>query len=79
MTMNRPVKAKSNSSVLPPPAKKLKMREQDHQLIQDVHIHAHTDEGVTFDYDNSGFGLVTESTVTMAAADSPTTCQMKRP
>ena len=58
---------------------KLKMREVDHQLIQDVHIHAHTDEGVTFDYDNSGFGLVAESTVTMAAMDSPTTCEMKRP
>ena len=58
---------------------KLMMREKDHQLIQDVHIHAHTDEGVTFDYDNSGFGLVAESTVEMAAMDSPTTCEMERP
>lgn len=57
----------------------MKMRAQDHQLIQDVHIHAHTNEGVTFDYDNSGYGLVTESTVKMAAADSPTSCKMKRP
>ena len=55
------------------------MRAKDHQLIQDVHIHAHTNEGVTFDYDNSGYGLVTESTVKMAAADSATTCKMKRP
>lgn len=58
---------------------KLKMRAKDHQLIQDVHIHAHTDDGVTFDYDNSGYGLVVESTVDMAAMDSPTTCKMKRP
>jgi len=58
---------------------KLMMREKDHQLIQDVHIQAHTDEGVTFDYDNSGFGLVVESTVAMAAMDSPTTCKMDRP
>lgn len=55
------------------------MRPQDHQAIQDVHIHAHTDEGVTFDYDNSGYGLVTEATVKMAAMDSPTSCKMKRP
>lgn len=55
------------------------MRPQDHQLIQDVHIHAHTDEGVTFDFDHSGFGLVVESTVKMAAADSATSCKMKRP
>lgn len=55
------------------------MRPNDHQAIQDMHIHAHTDEGVTFDYDNSGFGLVTESTVKMAAMDSESSCKMKRP
>lgn len=58
---------------------KVFMRPQDHQAIQDLHIHAHTDEGVTFDYDNSGFGVVSESVVTMAAMDSATTCEMKRP
>ncbi|CAD0183925.1 Leucine-, isoleucine-, valine-, threonine-, and alanine-binding protein precursor [Ruegeria sp. THAF57] len=57
---------------------KLKMREIDHQIIQDVHIQAHTDD-VQFDYDNSGFGLKAEDTVTMAAADAATTCKMKRP
>jgi branched-chain amino acid transport system substrate-binding protein len=55
------------------------MRPQDHQLIQDVHIQAHTNDAVTFDYDNSGFGLVVEDTVTMAALDSDTTCEMRRP
>ncbi len=58
---------------------KLYMRPNDHQLIQDVHIMAHTDENVVVDYDNSGFGMVNESTVTMAAMDSPSTCNMKRP
>ena len=58
---------------------KVLMREIDHQLIQDVHIHAHTDEAITFDYDNSSFGLSVEDTVTMAAMDSATTCQMRRP
>lgn len=58
---------------------KLFMRPQDHQLIQDMHIQAHTNEGVTFTYDNSDYGVVVESTVKMASMDSPTTCEMKRP
>jgi len=58
---------------------KIQMRPQDHQAIQDVHVFAHTNEGVQFDYDNSGYGMVVESTVEMASADSPTTCKMKRP
>ena len=58
---------------------KVTMRADDHQLIQDVHIHAHTDEGLTFDFDNSGYGLLVESTVKDASADAPTTCKMERP
>ena len=58
---------------------KLMMRESDHQMIQDVHIHAHTNDGITFDFDNSSFGIKVDSTVEMAAADSATTCQMRRP
>ncbi|MEP6020205.1 MAG: branched-chain amino acid ABC transporter substrate-binding protein [Paracoccaceae bacterium] len=58
---------------------KILMRENDHQLIQDVHIHAHSNEGVTFDYDNSGYGLVVDSTVELAAMDSPSSCKMRRP
>ena len=58
---------------------KVFMRPNDHQAIQNVHISAHTDEGITFDMDNSGFGLITESTVEMAAMDSASTCEMKRP
>ncbi|MBD0864683.1 MAG: branched-chain amino acid ABC transporter substrate-binding protein [Rhodobacteraceae bacterium] len=57
----------------------LYMRPADHQLIQNIHIMAHTDEGVDIDYDNSGYGLVVESTVEMAAMDSDTTCKMRRP
>ena len=58
---------------------KLYMRPQDHQIIQDLHINAHTDEGVTFPYDNSDYGLLVESTVEMAGMDSETTCKMRRP
>lgn len=57
----------------------LYMRPEDHQLIQNVHILVHSDENVTHDYDNSGFGVVTESTVEMAGMDSPTSCDMRRP
>ena len=58
---------------------KIMMREADHQLIQDVFILEHTDEGVTFPYDNSDYGIVVESKVPMASADAPTTCKMRRP
>ncbi|APE42529.1 branched-chain amino acid ABC transporter substrate-binding protein [Sulfitobacter alexandrii] len=58
---------------------KLFMRPQDHQLIQDMHVGVHTNENVEFDYDNSGFGVVNESTIEMAGMDSATTCEMKRP
>ncbi len=58
---------------------KVKMRTVDHQAIQNVHILAHTKSGITHDYDNSGYGLKTESTVEMASADAPTTCKMDRP
>ena len=58
---------------------KLFMRPQDHQLIQDMHIAVHTDENIDFDYDNSGYGVLTESTIEMASMDAPTTCEMKRP
>lgn len=58
---------------------KVTMRKSDHQAIQDVHIQAHTDEGVVHALDNSKFGLVKENTIVNAAMDSPTTCEMKRP
>lgn len=58
---------------------KVFMRPQDHQIIQDMNVGVHTDENIDFDYDQSGFGVYTESTVEMASMDSPTTCEMKRP
>ena len=58
---------------------KLFKRPQDHQIIQDMHVGVHTNDILDFDYDQSGYGVVTESTVEMASMDSPTTCEMKRP
>ncbi|MEM9140964.1 MAG: branched-chain amino acid ABC transporter substrate-binding protein [Pseudomonadota bacterium] len=55
------------------------VRPEDHQIIQDVHVLEHTNEGVIYDLDASGFGLVKSSTVSMAAMDSPTACTMTRP
>ncbi|OED44163.1 branched-chain amino acid ABC transporter substrate-binding protein [Chromatiales bacterium (ex Bugula neritina AB1)] len=58
---------------------KVLMRAEDHQAIQDVHISVHTDEGIKQDSDNSGFGLLLESSVEMASADVASSCKMKRP
>ena len=38
----------------------------------------HTDD-VTYDFDESGYGIKSFKKVEMAAMDSPTTCKMKRP
>ena len=58
---------------------KLYMRPEDHQMIQDIHISVHTKDGIEVDADNSGYGLMAESSVEMAGMDSETTCQMDRP
>lgn len=55
------------------------MRESDHQVIQTVSVQGQTQEGIVFDYDKSGHGMVAETVVEMAAEDSATTCKMKRP
>jgi branched-chain amino acid transport system substrate-binding protein len=55
------------------------MRENDHQAIQNMHIQEHTNEGITFAYDGSDFGVRSIKMIEMASADSPSTCDMKRP
>ncbi len=62
-----------------PLGSQLYMRPDDHQMIQDIHISVHTEEGIEVDADNSGYGLLTEQTVEMAGLDSETTCKMDRP
>ncbi|MDQ2093690.1 branched-chain amino acid ABC transporter substrate-binding protein [Rhodalgimonas zhirmunskyi] len=57
----------------------LRMRAEDHQLIQDMHIGMHTNEGVDYTYDSSDYGILVESTIKNASADIATTCKMKRP
>lgn len=58
---------------------KVMMRPNDHQAIQDLHIFEHTNEGITFPYDNSEYGVRVIKTIEMASADIETTCEMKRP
>jgi branched-chain amino acid transport system substrate-binding protein len=55
------------------------MRKQDHQLLMPVYISVHTDKGIKFDFDNSGFGLSNESSVERDRAALPSACKMERP
>jgi branched-chain amino acid transport system substrate-binding protein len=57
----------------------VKMRASDHQLQMPVRIFVHTNKDIEFDMDKSGFGLLTESTVSAEKASTPTTCKMQRP
>jgi len=55
------------------------MRGDDHQIFQKLSISVHTDEGVEFDADNSGYGLVTEYQVPLEETIVESSCQMRRP
>ena len=55
------------------------MRPQDHQLFAPLHVSVHTDEGIEFDLDRSGFGLRTVHTTPLEATLTPSSCQMQRP
>lgn len=55
------------------------MRRDDHQLLMPVYISVHTNRGVLFDLDNSGFGLMLESKVSRAKTTLPAACKMTRP
>jgi len=56
------------------------MRGEDHQIFQSLHISVHTDEGIEFDADNSGFGLFSEFNVPAEETIVPVNnCRMRRP
>lgn len=55
------------------------MRKEDHQLFQPVQVSVHTDEGIVFDGDNSGFGLREESSVALQDTVIDHSCRMRRP
>ncbi len=55
------------------------MRGDDHQIFQPLYVSVHTDEGIEFDADNSGFGLLTEYRVPGEETVVETSCEMRRP
>jgi branched-chain amino acid transport system substrate-binding protein len=55
------------------------MRREDHQLLMPIYISVHTNKNITFDFDNSGFGLLLEHKIDMDKVTQPTTCKMQRP
>ena len=55
------------------------MRPDDHQIFQGLSISVHTNEGVEFDADNSGYGLVTEYQVPLEETLVESSCEMRRP
>jgi len=55
------------------------MRADDHQIFQSLHISVHTDEGIEFDADNSGWGLFSEFHVPAEETIAETSCRMRRP
>lgn len=58
---------------------KMKMRAEDHQLLMPLQISVHTNEGVDWDYDKSGYGLVTQVSVPAEENMVETSCKMERP
>lgn len=55
------------------------MRPSDHQAHQPLHISVHTDEGIEFDADNSGYGLRTVFSVPLEETIQDTACRMRPP
>jgi branched-chain amino acid transport system substrate-binding protein len=55
------------------------MRRDDHQLQMPVYISVHTNKGITYDFDNSGFGLMLENKIERDKAAQPAACKMDRP
>ncbi len=55
------------------------MRREDHQLLMPIYISVHTNKGIQFDFDNSGFGLLQESKIEREKATLPAACKMQRP
>src|SRR5262245_17847856 len=55
------------------------MRREDHQIQLPVYISVHTNKNITYDLDNSKFGLSLESKVDRDKVMQPSTCKMQRP
>ena len=55
------------------------MRTKDHQILMPIHIAVHTNEGVTFDFDDSGYAPVLQESIPVSRIQTETNCNMNRP
>jgi len=55
------------------------MRADDHQLFQAIQISVHTNKGLVFDADNSGYGMLTQSSSPIESTVIDHSCLMNRP
>lgn len=58
---------------------KVVVRADDHQLLMPLQIAVHTNENVTYDFDNSGYGIVEVARIPSDVNTTDTTCKMDRP
>jgi len=58
---------------------KMVMRPSDHQLQMPLQVTVHTDKDIRWDYDQSGFGLLTETSYAADSVSTETSCEMERP
>lgn len=55
------------------------MRKDDHQLLMPIQITAHTNKGIKYDFDKSGYGLLTTASIPIERNETATACKMDRP
>ena len=58
---------------------KVVMRGKDHQMQMPLQVMAHAKDGITYDYDESGFGVVTTATIPLENNQLDSVCEMQRP
>lgn len=58
---------------------KVVMRGKDHQMQMPLQVMAHAKDGIKYDFDQSGFGVMTSSTIPLENNQLDSVCEMKRP
>lgn len=58
---------------------KVMMRAKDHQMQMPLQVMAHVKDGIKYDFDQSGYGVRTTSTVAFESNQLDSVCEMQRP
>ena len=58
---------------------KVVMRGKDHQMQMPLQVMAHAKDGLKYDFDQSGFGVITTSSIPLENNTLETSCEMQRP